>query len=452
MKLRLNYSFPQHRYRTIREERITYPVVSPGPNKMSDGRDGGRKMKRIDNSLGVDICFHNFDIASTYRLMAFVPHHLLVHGEQRESTRQMSIFQPAPPPPTKLGVLRVLSPNAGVHVSPFCLGAMSVGDKWNGIMGSMDKESSFKLLDAIFRYGRQLYRHRRITSDYPRLFPDYTPTNFSDFFSQDESSEQFIGEWMEKRASNTYISRDFPFSTPQTSSAETTRLHRRPTIPETILESMHVSVEASLKKLRTSYIDLLYVHWWDYDTSDQHAYGLAAYACECKERSSIWVFLTLLRSKTPFVVYQGLWNVLDRSFERDILPMARSLGLALAPWNILGAGKFRTDAEEQRRKESGENGRTMLSQDWQRTEAEMKLSCALKKVASEVGLGENITAVAIAYVMYKTLMGKLEAEKSNISKQTCRRWISYSPRNRSSSSKVFFPSIQDSLTICLVME
>jgi len=30
---------------------------------------------------------------------------------------------------------------------------------------------------------------------------------------------------------------------------------------------MHISVEASLKKLRTSYIDLLYVHWWDYDTS-----------------------------------------------------------------------------------------------------------------------------------------------------------------------------------------
>lgn len=27
---------------------------------------------------------------------------------------------------------------------------------------------------------------------------------------------------------------------------------------------MHVSVEASLKKLRTSYIDILYLHWWDW--------------------------------------------------------------------------------------------------------------------------------------------------------------------------------------------
>lgn len=33
------------------------------------------------------------------------------------------------------------------------------------------------------------------------------------------------------------------------------------------MKSMHISVEASLKKLRTSYIDILYVHWWDWDTS-----------------------------------------------------------------------------------------------------------------------------------------------------------------------------------------
>ena len=32
------------------------------------------------------------------------------------------------------------------------------------------------------------------------------------------------------------------------------------------LKAMHVSVDASLKKLRTNYIDLLYIHWWDYST------------------------------------------------------------------------------------------------------------------------------------------------------------------------------------------
>lgn len=63
------------------------------------------------------------------------------------------LFTPAPPPPTKLGRYRVLSPNAGVHVSPLALGAMSIGDKWNEVFGSMDKESSFKLLNAYFDAG-----------------------------------------------------------------------------------------------------------------------------------------------------------------------------------------------------------------------------------------------------------------------------------------------------------
>ena len=59
---------------------------------------------------------------------------------------------PAPEPPSKLGRYRQLSPLAGVHVSPICFGAMSIGDKWEK-MGSMDKDSSFKLLDAYYEAG-----------------------------------------------------------------------------------------------------------------------------------------------------------------------------------------------------------------------------------------------------------------------------------------------------------
>lgn len=66
----------------------------------------------------------------------------------------MSFFTPAPEPPTKLGRYRVLSPNAGVHVSPIALGAGSIGDQWEKMgLGSMNKESSFKLLDAYYDKG-----------------------------------------------------------------------------------------------------------------------------------------------------------------------------------------------------------------------------------------------------------------------------------------------------------
>lgn len=94
---------------------------------------------------------------------------------------------------------------------------------------------------------------------------------------------------------------------------------------------------------------------------------------------------------TPFSVYQGQWSILERSFERDIIPMARDEGIALAPWGVLGGGKIRTDAEEERRRKTGENGRTVMGPQWERTEHEKKVSKALEKVAEEIG-AKSITA------------------------------------------------------------
>jgi aryl-alcohol dehydrogenase-like predicted oxidoreductase len=99
--------------------------------------------------------------------------------------------------------------------------------------------------------------------------------------------------------------------------------------------------------------------------------------------------------KTPFSVYQGRWSVLERSFERDIIPMARAEGLALAPWDVLGAGKIRSDAEEQRRRETGEKGRMTFNPNWERTEEERKVCLVLEEVAKEVGV-ESITSGALA--------------------------------------------------------
>ena len=64
-----------------------------------------------------------------------------------------NLFAPPPEPQTRLGYHRQLSPLAGVHVSPIALGAMSIGDKWGPVLGAMDKESSFKLLDAFYEAG-----------------------------------------------------------------------------------------------------------------------------------------------------------------------------------------------------------------------------------------------------------------------------------------------------------
>ncbi|KAJ7124518.1 Aldo/keto reductase [Mycena epipterygia] len=303
----------------------------------------------------------------------------------------MSFWEVPPTPPTKLGVYRTLSPLAGVHVSPLQLGAMSVGDKWGALgMGEMDKESSFKLLDAYFDNGGN--------------FID-TAGNY-----QDETSEKFIGEWAEKRN----IRDQLVIATKYTTNikARNEDIKRRVTYVGNNLKSMHLSVEASLKKLRTTYIDILYLHWWDWETGVEEVMnGLHNLVVQGKvlylgvSDTPAWVVAQANQyardhGKSPFVIYQGAWNVMERSFEREIIPMARAHGLALAPWRVLGSGKLRTDAEEEQRRASGEKGRMIAGPTWERNEDEKKMSHALEKVAGEVG-AKSITAVAIAYLMQK---------------------------------------------------
>ncbi|KLO07373.1 Aldo/keto reductase [Schizopora paradoxa] len=303
----------------------------------------------------------------------------------------MSLWTPAPEPPTKLGRYRQLSANAGVHVSPLCLGAMSIGDKWNDYMGSMDKEASFKLLDAFYNAGGN--------------FID-TANNY-----QDETSEAFVGEWMESRGNRDQIVIATKYTTNFKRGQDNVKIKANYTGNN--VKSLHVSVEASLKKLRTNYIDLLYVHWWDWETSVEEVMNsLHNLVTQGKvlylgiSDTPAWIVsqantYAKMAGKTPFVVYQGMWNVMARDLERDVIPMCRSLGLAIAPWNVVGGGRLRTDEEEERRRQSGEKGRTMLSPNWERTESEKKISRALEKIGKEVGT-EHITAVAIAYVMQKT--------------------------------------------------
>ncbi|KAG2151302.1 NADP-dependent oxidoreductase domain-containing protein [Suillus clintonianus] len=308
------------------------------------------------------------------------------------SIERTSFWAPLPKPSSRLARYRALSPHASVHVSPLQLGAMSIGDKWEKHgMGSMDRTSSYKLLDAFYEAGGN--------------FID-TANNY-----QDQSSEEIIGEWAEERG----IRDQLVIATKYTTNYQggNGAIRQKVLFTGNNVKSMHVSVEASLKNLRTSYIDILYLHWWDWDTSVEEVMnGLHVLVQQGKvlylgiSDTPAWVVSKANQyardhGKTPFVIYQGAWNVMSRDFERDIIPMARSEGLALAPWNVLAGGKLRTDEEEDRRRQTGEKGRMFTSTVWERNEMERAMSTALEKVAKEVGT-KHITAVAIAYLMHKT--------------------------------------------------
>ena len=78
---------------------------------------------------------------------------LVILGHSNFVYTMTSLMPPVPKPKSRLARYRVLSPHASVHVSPLQLGGMSIGDKWENLMGSMDKESSFQLLDAFYEAG-----------------------------------------------------------------------------------------------------------------------------------------------------------------------------------------------------------------------------------------------------------------------------------------------------------
>jgi aryl-alcohol dehydrogenase-like predicted oxidoreductase len=294
-------------------------------------------------------------------------------------------------------------------VSPLQLGAMSIGTKWHEFgMGSMDKPSSFELLSAYYDAGGN--------------FID-TANNY-----HDETSEAIIGEWVEQRG----IRDQLFIATKYTTNYKRGQQSHMVNYSGNNAKSLHLSVEASLKKLRTTYIDLLYVHWWDYNTSVEEVMNSLHLLVQQGKvlylgisDTPAWVVSKANQyakdhGKAPFCVYQGRWSILDRSFERDIIPMARSEGLALAPWGVLGGGKIRTNAEEARRKESGEKGRMVFSPDWERTPEEKKVCDVLEEIGKEVGT-ESITSIAIAYHLQKLpyvfpIIGgrKVEQLKENI--------------------------------------
>jgi aryl-alcohol dehydrogenase-like predicted oxidoreductase len=88
-----------------------------------------------------------------------------------------------------------------------------------------------------------------------------------------------------------------------------------------------------------------------------------------------------------------------RDMERDIIPMARHFGMAIAPYGAIGSGKLQSKKQIEERKRAGEGLRAVISGPEQ-TDEELEMSEALERVGREVGV-ESVAAVALAYVRAK---------------------------------------------------
>jgi aryl-alcohol dehydrogenase-like predicted oxidoreductase len=219
---------------------------------------------------------------------------------------------------------------------------------------------------------------------------------------QNEESELWIGEWLSQRPNirdSLVLATKFTTCYPDPNNTP----RQRSNFAGNSTKSLHVSLAASLKKLQTDYVDLLYVHWWDFSTgieelmqSLNHMVQRGKVLYLGVSDTPAWVVSKANQyardhGLRPFSVYQGRWSAAARDFERDILPMARSEGMALAPWGALGGGNFTVTEKSA----SGEKGRNFGPQN----EAQRKIAEKLTAIAKEKNT--QVTSVALAYVRHK---------------------------------------------------
>ena len=253
-------------------------------------------------------------------------------------------------------------------------------------MGGMTKERAFEMLDFFYSQGGN--------------FID-TANNY-----QAEQSETWIGEWI---AAHPERRDQLVIATKYTTCFTAHRGFENGAHANSGgngAKSLRVSVDASLRKLQVSYIDILYVHWWDFATSiPEVMLSLNTLVQQGKvlylgvSDTPAWVVSKANEyarghGLQQFVVYQGRWSAAQRDFERDILGMCAAEGMGVAPWGALGGGHFKTKQQREEAKQKNE-GRNFGGP----SEQEIKVSAVLEKVAAAKQTA--LTSVALAYVLHK---------------------------------------------------
>jgi aryl-alcohol dehydrogenase-like predicted oxidoreductase len=172
------------------------------------------------------------------------------------------------------------------------------------------------------------------------------------------------------------------------------------------------SIETSLKRLQTDYIDLLYLHHWDSTTSVEEV----LHAMDDLVRSGKVLYVGIsntpawqisrmqaiadLRGWSPLVALQIQYNLVERTAERDLIPMACELGLGVVPWAPLAggllSGKYTSaDLEAARIQAPPEGSReSFMIVSKQLSERGLAIINVVKSIAAETGRSPSQVAIA----------------------------------------------------------
>jgi aryl-alcohol dehydrogenase-like predicted oxidoreductase len=217
---------------------------------------------------------------------------------------------------------------SGLRVSELCLGTMTFGDDWGW---GATREDSRRIFDAFVEAGGN--------------FVD-TANNYTN-----GTSEELVGEFTSEGRDRFVIATKYTLSL-DADDPNAGGNHRK---------SLVRSLEQSLRRLRTDYVDLLWLHMYDAFTpieeavralDDQVRLGKVLHVGISDSPS--WIAaqahtLAALRGWSPFVALQLPYSLSGRVPERELLPMAAALGLAVTPWGVLEAGTLTGKAPAERR-------------------------------------------------------------------------------------------------------
>ena len=159
----------------------------------------------------------------------------------------------------------------------------------------------------------------------------------------DGTSEEFLG-----RALRDFVRRDETVIATKVFFPMSTTLKDRGLSGKRIL----ASIDQSLKRLGTDYVDLYQIHRWDYETPIEETLEalhqiIKAGKARYLGASSMfaWQFikanhLAKLNGWTPFVSMQDHYNLLYREEEREMIPYCKDAGIGIIPWSPLARGRL----------------------------------------------------------------------------------------------------------------
>ncbi len=264
---------------------------------------------------------------------------------------------------------------SGLRVSPMCLGAMTFGTAYGW---GADRETSRAVFDAFVDAGG----------------------NFIDTANryQATQSETFLGEFAEGMRDRLVLATKYTLRM-NADDPNSGGNHRK---------SMVVSVEGSLRRLKTDYIDVLWMHCWDQTTDTDVVMRALEYLVASGKvlhvavsDSPAWLVsrcnaIAEMRGWSAFTGVQLPYSLVERTPEREALPMARALGLGVAAFACLGSGVLTGKYLD------GAEGGRIDAADWpladlSRAERTQKIALKVRDVAAE--LGATPAQVALAWVM-----------------------------------------------------